>query len=222
MSLARGKRLVGIGASAPAELRALAASVRRLIDRMLLVDAAAAPLREAKERIDEVTASLDPHARGRVPRLGLPNEPDDARPYYVDGVMIPDHHPLAVATEMSLDDDGVTRGSVNFGVTFEGPPGCVHGGFVASFFDQILGHHNVSSGILAMTGTLTVRYQRPTPLYTDLRFEVRVREAEGRKITTAGTLHAGDELVAEGEGLFLLPGKTVFDGVIPGLGRKMS
>ncbi len=36
---------------------------------------------------------------------------------------------------------GVTRSTVNFGVTFEGPPGCVHGGFVAHFFDQILGQH---------------------------------------------------------------------------------
>jgi acyl-coenzyme A thioesterase PaaI-like protein len=216
------KRLIGIGASAPAELRELAASVRRLIDRMLRMDDAAELLRDARERVDAVTARLEPHARGQVPRLGLPDEAEDARPYYVDGVMLPDHHPHAIATEMALGEDGVTRGTVNFGVTFEGPPGCVHGGVVASFFDQILGHHNLASGIPAMTRTLTIHYHRPTPLYTELRFEVRVRAAEGRKITTAGTLHAGDELVAEAEGLFILPGKTVFEGVIPGLGGARS
>jgi hypothetical protein len=60
-------------------------------------------------------------------------------------------------------DGGVTRGRVRFGVTFEGPPGCVHGGFVSHFFDQILGQHNLRAGIPAMTAQLAVRYRRATP-----------------------------------------------------------
>lgn len=209
--MASEKRWIGIGATAPPALRELAASVRTLVDRMLRVADADDALVAARRRIDEIAETLTPHLRsGRTPGLGPDAALGDARPYYVDGVMVPDHHPHSMPVELSLDGD-VTRGRVNFGVTFEGPPGCVHGGVVASFFDQILGHHNVTSGIPAMTGSLTVRYRRPTPLYTDLEFEVRVTSREGRKVVTAGTLSADGELIAEGEGLFILPGSHVFD-----------
>jgi acyl-coenzyme A thioesterase PaaI-like protein len=205
------KQWVGIGATAPVALRELAGSVRTLVDRMLRVVDADDELIAAKQRVDEIAETLAPYTRsGRTPRLGANDDREDARPYYVDGVVIPDYHPHAIPAELFLDGD-VTRGRVNFGVTFEGPPGCVHGGVVASFFDQILGHHNVTCGIPAMTGSLTVRYRRPTPLYTDLEFEVRVRSREGRKVVTIGTLSADGELIAEGEGLFILPGRHLFE-----------
>ena len=54
-------------------------------------------------------------------------------------------------------ENGVTSGRVKFGLAFEGPPGNVHGGFVAHFFDQVLGHHNVAAKIPAMTGTLSAQ-----------------------------------------------------------------
>jgi acyl-coenzyme A thioesterase PaaI-like protein len=210
------KQWVGIGATAPKALRDLAGSVRTLVDRMLRVVDADEELAAAKQRVDEVADTLTPYLRsGRTPRLGPRDERTDARPYYVDGVVIPDYHPHAIPAELSLDGD-VTRGRVHFGVTFEGPPGCVHGGVVASFFDQILGHHNVTTGIPAMTGSLTVRYRRPTPLYTDLDFEVRVKDREGRKVVTVGTLLADGELIAEGEGLFILPRRHVFESELAG------
>jgi acyl-coenzyme A thioesterase PaaI-like protein len=81
----------------------------------------------------------------------------------------------------------------------------VHGGYVAHLFDQILGQHNLYSQIPAMTGTLSVRYRRPTPLYTDLDFEVHTEHASGRKILARGVLRSGDEIVAEAEGLFVMP-----------------
>ena len=57
----------------------------------------------------------------------------------------------------------MTRGTVHFGVTFEGPPGCVHGGYVAHFFDQVLGQHNLFARVPAMTGT-GVRMGSDAPL----------------------------------------------------------
>jgi acyl-CoA thioesterase FadM len=54
-----------------------------------------------------------------------------------------------------------------------------------------------------MTGKLTVRYRNPTPLHTDLRIEGRRTSVEGRRITAKGTIHAGDTLTAEAEGLFI-------------------
>ena len=54
-----------------------------------------------------------------------------------------------------------------------------------------------------MTGTLTIRYRKPTPLNRELRFEARVRCVERRKIFTDGQLYAGELLTAEAEGLFV-------------------
>ena len=54
-----------------------------------------------------------------------------------------------------------------------------------------------------MTGTLEVRYRRPTPLHTDLRFDATLDRRDGRKLFTSGRLYAGDELTAEAKGLFI-------------------
>ena len=202
------KPLRGVGAAASDELVDLAASVRELVDRMLRVEGGAEALRRARQAVDEASRRLEPHVRAEgPPRFGPRPEHPDARPYYVDGVMLARHLPHAPDFDIATQD-GVTRGHVFFRVAFEGPPGCVHGGHVASFFDQILGHHNLELGWPAMTASLTVHYRRPTPLYTRLDFEVRTLRTEGRKVTTAGTLRAGDRVFAEGEGLFLLPDAT--------------
>jgi hypothetical protein len=76
-------------------------------------------------------------------------------------------------------------------------------------FDEMLGAANILSGNPGMTGTLTIRYRRPTPLLTPLRLEARFDRREGRKIFTTGTIHHGDVLTAEAEGIFveLVPAK---------------
>lgn len=197
--------LRGLGDTASRELVELGRSVRALTDAMLRIDGAPGELVWAREQLDAVTARLAQSARRHdTLRLGREGEPEDARPYYVDGVMLPAYHPLAADFEIATDD-GVTAGTVRFGVVFEGPPGCVHGGQVACFFDQILGYHNLELGLPAMTASLRVQYRKPTPLFERLDFDVRIREVDGRKIVVAGALRSDGETVAEADGLFVLP-----------------
>ncbi len=200
--------LTGLGSVAPPELAELAESLRRVTDRMLRVEGQPEALRRAREHLEAAAAQLEPHARpGEALRLGREDEPPDARPYYVDGVIFPRHHPLAAELEIATDD-GRSAGRVSFGVAFEGPPGCVHGALVASFFDQILGHHNLELGLPAMTASLTVHYRNPTPLFRELAFEACIDRVEGRKIHSAGSLRVGDRVTAEAEGLFVLPARA--------------
>jgi acyl-coenzyme A thioesterase PaaI-like protein len=79
----------------------------------------------------------------------------------------------------------------------------VHGGYVAAAFDEVLGATQSLGGRPGMTAKLVVNYRSPTPLLTELSFEGRVDRVEGRKTFTVGTLHAGDRLCAEAEGLFV-------------------
>ena len=99
----------------------------------------------------------------------------------------------------------MTRGSVAFGTLHEGPPGFAHGGFVAYAFDALLGHHNVAAGLPGMTGSLRVRYHRPTPLGVELAIEARTGRVSERKIVALGELRLKGALLAESEGLFIVP-----------------
>ena len=92
---------------------------------------------------------------------------------------------------------------VRFGSAYEGPPGSVHGGVVAATFDEVLGMTQSLSGQPGMTGTLSVKYRRPTPLHRDLRFEGTLEGVDGRKIFTKGRCFDGDDLTAEADGLFV-------------------
>ena len=78
------------------------------------------------------------------------------------------------------------HGTAVFGAAYEGPPGCVHGGFIAASFDEVLGMTQSMTGHPGMTGTLTIRYRRPTPLHAEIRFEAELDRVEGRKIFTVG------------------------------------
>jgi acyl-coenzyme A thioesterase PaaI-like protein len=116
--------------------------------------------------------------------------------------MIGRANPLAPPIELWVED-GEMHGRATFGQAYEGPPGCVHGGYVAAAFDEVLGSTQSLSGQPGMTGRLTVHYRSPTPLRTELRFVGRLDRVEGRKTFTTGELYAGDVLCAEAEGLFI-------------------
>jgi acyl-coenzyme A thioesterase PaaI-like protein len=117
----------------------------------------------------------------------------------------------AIAPPLALRADGdAAVGTCTFGDAYEGPPGHVHGGWVAAAFDELLGMAQSITGNPGMTGTLTVRYRRPTPLAVPVDFRGWVERVEGRKIFTAGTLHAAGELCAQAEGIFISVGQERF------------
>lgn len=88
---------------------------------------------------------------------------------------------------------------------YEGPPGFVHGGYVAAIFDQFLGMAQIMGKSPGMTGSLTVRYHRPTPLNTELRLHATLEENVGRKTMVTGEMFAGDTVTASCEALFIRP-----------------
>ena len=112
----------------------------------------------------------------------------------------------ALAPPVTLEPDHEAQeihGSVFFGPAYEGAPGCVHGGFLAAVLDEALGFACIFSGEPGMTGELTIRYLKPTPVETPLRIEARFDRMEGRKIYNTGAMYAGDVKVVEAHGLFI-------------------
>ncbi len=87
---------------------------------------------------------------------------------------------------------------------FEGPPGHVHGGIIATILDEAMGKVNRQKGVVALTRRMSIDYLLPVPLQTKLRavgWEVR---QEGRKHFRAGEIRLlSGEVLARSEGLFI-------------------
>jgi acyl-coenzyme A thioesterase PaaI-like protein len=87
----------------------------------------------------------------------------------------------------------------------EGAPERSHGGIVAGLFDDVFGFVLDVVQEAAFTGELTIRYEAPTPLHTELSCRGRLRRRDGRKLWIEGELVdvARDAVVARAEGLFI-------------------
>jgi hypothetical protein len=99
--------------------------------------------------------------------------------------------------EIHVDGNGAT-GAVAFPIAYEGPPGIVHGGFLAVFFDCVVQHHNCDMGMAGKTTSLTLRYRRPVPLLTSLAFTIDRSVADGR-IHSMARLLADERVLCEAE-----------------------
>lgn len=196
------------------ELRRLADSIRIILERLVSTGAPTETIIEAADQLARVALAFD-ELREQAPYEGFAEATlagGDPHASFEHSPFIGRANPLAPPIYLQ-EIDGKVHGRVVFGSAYEGPPGCVHGGYVAGAFDEVLGATQTLSGQAGMTGTLTVRYRSPTPLHTELRFVGELVRIEGRKIFTAATLHAGDRLCAEAEGIFISIGVETFQAL---------
>lgn len=157
---------------------AVAERLRAVADRLASVPPdEVATLDAAARRLDAVAADLGETAATT----------SFARTWAVgaDGGPVP-RHPLGtgacgVFPPFTWEErPGGLAAEVCFGPAFEGPPGTVHGGFVAAAFDIVVSAAATAGLGHAVTRTLALRYLRPSPLDEALRFEVEVGERAGR------------------------------------------
>lgn len=179
----------------------LAGAVRGLVDAVIRTEADEAELDDVRRQVDALAERL----RARQ----LPG------PY---GVRIGDGGRIrnwgnavvgvrnAVAPPLVIERvEGRVRSEFALGAAYEGPPGLVHGGVCALVLDQILGEAATAGGHPGMTGTLTLRYRRPTAL-GELCAEAEIDRVEGVKAIVRGRLMTPDrEPTVEAEGIFILP-----------------
>jgi hypothetical protein len=185
----------------------LAAALRPIITLVVAHELDDQAITAAAVAVEEVADQLGAAAGPRRARH-RPDPSQQAHEFFPTSPVIGAENPIAppvrvwdvVGAESGQREIG---GQAWFDFPYEGPPTCVHGGVIAETFDEILGAANLASGNPGMTGTLTVRYRKPTPLRTDLRLEARTVGRTGRKISTWGGIFHGDVLTAEAEGLFI-------------------
>jgi len=72
---------------------------------------------------------------------------------------------------------------------YEGPPRAAHGGIVAAYLDEVLAGAAVNhTGRVHVTGELTVRYVKPTPIERPIVGRGRALRDAGRYVEVEGTL----------------------------------
>ena len=186
---------------ATAERSELASAIRVLIDTaMTAEDVDGATLLEVARGAEELAARLG----GPVER-GPGYQPRSHGDYLPRSPVVGEASPLAPRIDWAPDPDGGVTAHGTFGAAYEGPPGYVHGGWVACAFDELLGIANITAGHPGMTGRLTIHYRRPTPLFRPLRLRAWVERTEGRRIMTRGEMWVDDVLTAEADGVFVQP-----------------
>ena len=157
----------------------LAAVLRRLTSAALAQEAPSPLTRQLTDRLLEAERALAGEIPASlVPRVGA-DVAGDGRVYLDHSRDIGSFNPNFPVYEMVVDGD-LARGSVEFPIVYEGPPGIVHGGFLAVFFDCVIQHHNCDVGVAGKTTDLQLRFQRPTPLLAPLSFDIERRVDAGR------------------------------------------
>jgi acyl-coenzyme A thioesterase PaaI-like protein len=171
---------VGTGHPAP-ELRSLAAEVDALADRL------GAVLDDDPWTARSSAGVEDPGGlMGINPAIGRAN-------------------PLSPVMDLQVGE-GSVQGTVRFDLQHVGPPYRAHGGVIAAVFDQALGIAAIAGGSPGMTGSMTVRYRRATPLRDDLRIEARMVGGEGRVSHATGEIYDDEgRVTAEAEAMFVQP-----------------
>jgi acyl-coenzyme A thioesterase PaaI-like protein len=177
---------------------AAAAAMRRLTGLLLsleqdhpTVDAMLAQMTLWEKELTPAAAP-DP-----TPRIGDPG--DESRRVYLDHAFdIGAYNPCFPEYTFDHLDTQTASGRVTFPVVYEGPPGLVHGGFLAVFFDSITQHQSCAVNLTGKTRSLSVTFRRPTPILTELRFDV-VRTQTDAKVTSTARLLHDDEVLCIGE-----------------------
>jgi acyl-coenzyme A thioesterase PaaI-like protein len=179
----------------------LTQSTRELVDAVLRTTLPDGELEEIRGEIDKLTARL---RSSQLPGpFGISVTPSGTVRAHGNAV-VGLRNAAAPPVHVERDTSGKAWADVTLGAAYEGPPGMVHGGVAALLLDQLCGEAASAGGSPGMTGHLTLRYRRPTPL-GPIHLEAHIARVDGIKTWVEGHIADADGVTIECEGLFILP-----------------
>jgi hypothetical protein len=112
----------------------------------------------------ELSAAVSPDSAPRISFDDSDDSDDSQRVYLDHATDIGAFNPCFPEYRFDHFDARTASGHVTFPLVYEGPPGLVHGGFLAVFFDCVIQHQNCLVGLSGKTRSLNVTFRRPTPV----------------------------------------------------------
>jgi uncharacterized protein (TIGR00369 family) len=131
--------------------------------------------------------------------------------------------------KLTFEQDDATkriRGAFKLGAEYQGGPGFIHGGIIATVLDEAMGKVCRFRGVRAVTAELIVEYLKPVSVDAPLLIEAYEVEKTGRNLHFVGEIRsqAGD-LLARGRGRFVViePRESrVKDTAVAASGKQIS
>jgi uncharacterized protein (TIGR00369 family) len=113
-------------------------------------------------------------------------------------------NPVGLKLEFSKSAEGSVVSNAVISDNYEGPPGYLHGGIIATLLDEAMSKANRAQGVTAMTRQMQVEYLRPVPSGAAIRIQGHVTRSEGRKHWTEAQIqNAEGTILAQASGLFI-------------------
>lgn len=202
---------------------AAVSAARRLIAALLHAgNSTAAEMNPIADQLNVIAGHLEEHCLPVEDRLiDMWSDLDVAKHDPASGP----ENAIAPPLTMFGNPDGSVSGIITLGLPYQGPPGFVHGGISALLLDHAFGLANHWAGKAGMTGTLTLRYRRPVPLFEPLEIWARFDRGEGRKLFLVGGISHGGQTCLDADAVFIsrfvpVPGQA--EGAVPGGHRLES
>jgi acyl-coenzyme A thioesterase PaaI-like protein len=179
----------------------LAESVRDLVDATIRTTIDEDRARLAQAHIDKATALL---RSSQVEGAAGVHFNAEGRSWHWGNAAAGLRNPVAPPMLLEHDPSGKVFAALNLGAAYEGPPGHLHGGMAALLLDHLMGVTASAGRLPSVTGTLTLRYRRATPL-GPVRVEGWIDRHEGYKTYVLAQITDPDGVTVEAEGVFILP-----------------
>lgn len=113
-------------------------------------------------------------------------------------------NPVGLKLKFSKTPENLVISHATISHNWEGPPGYLHGGIIASILDEAMSKANRARGVTAMTRKMQVEYLRPVPSNSPIRIEGNVTRSEGRKHWTEARIqNAEGVILAHATALFI-------------------
>jgi len=128
-------------------------------------------------------------------------------------------NPQGMRLKFSLDEES-RQAICHFKLSrkYTGPPGYAHGGIIATILDEAMGKVNKFRNVLALTGSMEIKYLKPVPLSQPLTVASSEQSVDGRRhINVAEISNAKGEVLARSTGTFIAidPEKMFARRVLP-------
>lgn len=146
-------------------------------------------------------AASQPGPTGAVPAFDRLNDRSDYQRCFACGA----HNAYGLQLVFQQEGDAVTT-EFTADLRYQGFPGVVHGGIVATLLDETLERVASLEGRWLMTGRIAVRFRRAVPIERPLRVVARAVDSRARMLVASATMTLADQpgvVVAEAQGTFL-------------------
>lgn len=193
-------------------LQQLADSIRCLNSALLGHEGPSNIYAPLAEKIDEITRELSEYPTRtkvydkRIKYRGPEGIPDIIYGNHQDlSPVSGPSNPVSPYVNLEMAGEYHVSGIARFSSIYEGPPGFVHGGYIAAVIDETLGKVQAQTDNPGMTSNLLIQYIRPCPINLEYSLEGRIIKVEGRRIFTKASITLNGKIMAAAKATFVAP-----------------